>query len=426
MEVLALIGFIILLLLGVPIALVLGFTSIMLILIDGDFSMLNSMPQMAFSGTQNFGLLAIPLFILVGELMSYGGITPRLIKFCNEVIGHFRGGLAYVNVAANMFLASILGSANSQSAVMSRVMVPEMEREGYRRDFSAGLTTSSSLIGSTLPPSVSFIIFGVTGGVSIAGLFLAGIVPSLLLGLAFVIYIYILSIKEDFPKQDKKTSFIQISKSLIRIIPAISIPFIIIFGIISGIMTITESAAVAALIAFLVGVFLYRDLKMKDIPKILFQTVSNSAIVTFLVAMASIFAWILTKERLPQIIGEGLQTVTENPLLFLLLVNVVLLLIGMIMEGLAAMIILIPILLPVAMELGIDPLHFGVIMVFNLALGLLTPPVGTALFITSSIAKVKLEHLIIRVIPFLIIGVILLILITYVPALSTWVPSLLE
>lgn len=417
-------SFLILLLLGIPIAFVLGLVSLIFLFVTDNVNVLNTLPSRMFTGTQSFGLLAIPLFILVGEIMNYGGITPRLVRFCTLLIGHIKGGLAYVNVAANTFLASIMGSANAQTAVMSRVMVPEMEKEGYDRDFSAGLTVSSSLMGPLIPPSMPFIIYGVTASVSISGLFLAGIIPGLILAVAFIVTINLLARKYNFPKSQQRSRAKEILLSLLMILPAMLIPAVIVFGIILGWFTPTESATIAAVIAFLIGFFYYRELKMSHIPKILINTAINSAIVTFLVATASIFGYVLTRERIPHIIGESIMAMTENPLIFLLLINVLLLFVGMIMEGIAAMIILVPILLPVAIAFGIDPIHFGIIIVMNLTIGLITPPVGTALFITSSVAKVSLEKLIVAVIPFLVVAFIILILITYVPSLSTWLPYL--
>jgi len=416
-------GLIALMAIGVPIAIVLGLVTLIFIFSTGNTAILDSLPSRIFSGTQNFGLLAIPLFMLVGELMNYGGVTHRLISFTNTLFGHVRGGLAYVNVAANTFLASIMGSAQAQSAVMCRVMVPEMEKSGYKREFSTALTAASSIVGPLIPPSMPFIIYGVTAQVSIGGLFLAGIIPGLLVSVGFTILIIILGKKHQFPKSERAT-FSEVSKNTVSVLPALSIPLVIVIGILAGVFTPTESAAVASLIAFLVGAFFYRELKFKDIPQILLNTARNAAIVTFLVATANIFGWVMTIENIPVLIAEGVTSLTSNPLVFLLLINIIFLVVGMFMEGIAAMIILVPILVPIANSFGVDPLQFGVIIVINLTIGLLTPPVGTVLFITSAIANVKLERLIKALMPFLAVSILLLLIITYIPWVSTWIPSI--
>lgn len=420
-------GFIILILLGVPIAFVLGIITVVSIISTGNLEMLHSLPSRMFNSTLNFGLVAIPLFILVGELMNYGGITRRLIDFCTSLLGHVRGGLAYVNVLANALAASIMGSANAQTAVMSKVMVPEMERKGYRQDFSTALTVSSSVMGPLIPPSMPFILFAVTanGAVSISALFIAGIIPGILFGLTFAILVFYFSRKHQMATSER-VKFNVLGKSFLQILPAMIIPGVIIVGIMTGAFTATESAAIASLVAIIVGFFFYKELRVADLPRILINTTVNSAIVTFLVATASIFGWILTFEQIPQLIADSIMTVVSGPLTFLLFLNILLLLVGMVMEGAAAMIILVPILLPVALSYGIDPLHFGIVFVVNITIGILTPPVGTGLFIASSIVNIKLERLIKAMVPFIIAAIIVLFVITYIPSISTWIPNLIK
>ncbi|WP_400163332.1 TRAP transporter large permease [Brevibacillus sp. TJ4] len=411
-----------LLVLGVPIAYVLGISSIVYI-VSSDMGLFGSAPMRVFQGVQNFGLLAIPLFVFVGELMNSGGISTRLVRFTNVVLGHFRGGLAYVNIATNMFLASILGSANAQTAMMSRVMVPAMEKEGYKREFSSAVTVSSSLLGPIIPPSLVFIIYGVISETSITRMFLAGVIPGIVLAVSFMLLIYVIAIKENFPKAEKATSR-QAFRALLEVIPALLIPLVILVGILTGVFTATESAAVASLIAFFVGFFFYRELKLKDLPKILIDTALNSATVTFIVAMASLLGWILAFERVPNAIGDFLISFSDSPYVFLFILNILLLIVGMFMDGIAAMIILVPILLPVALNLGIDPVHLGIIICINLTIGLITPPVGTALFIASSISEIRMETLTRSLIPFIIVAYAVLLLITYIPAITLTVPQL--
>ncbi|WP_078592610.1 TRAP transporter large permease [Evansella clarkii] len=412
MTLIVIIAFFVLLLIGIPISLVLGMTTVLYLLLAGNPMLLETTPMRLFTGLENFGLLAIPLFMLAGELMNSGGITTKLVKFSRVLIGHVRGGLAYVTVISNMFLASILGSANAQAAMMSRVMVPEMEKEGYKREFSSALTLSSSIVAPIIPPSMIFIIYGTLSGTSIGGLFMAGIIPGIMYGAGFIALISYLGYKYNFPKSEKATGK-EIFLSFVNVLPSLLVPLIIIFGILSGAFTATESAAIACLVAYLVGAFLYRKLKFKDAPKILLNTVISTATVTFLIAMANIFGWMIAFEQIPQMVADTMLSLSDNPLVFLLLLNLMLLLLGAVLDGIAALIILIPVLMPLVMAFGIDPIHFGVIICINLTIGLLTPPVGTGLFIVSSIAEVKFEKLVKAVFPFLIMGIVVLLIITY-------------
>lgn len=418
----AILFFIGLLLLKVPIAFVLGITTIIYIIFAGDIGLLATAPQRLYSGLENYGLLAIPLFMLAGELMNSGGITKRLVDFSKSLIGHFKGGLAYVNIVANMLLASIIGSATAQIAMMSKTMVPAMEKEGYSREFSAATTASAGLLGPIIPPSMLFIIYGVSSGTSIGDMFLAGVLPGILLTVAFIILIGWIGKKETWPTE-KRSSFKQIFSSFVKVIPALAVPVIIIVGIISGAFTPTESAAIASVIAFVVGLFLYRELKLKSIPNILVNTAITTAIITMLISMANLFGWMLSFEKIPQTIAGYMVALTDNPIVFLLIINLFLLIVGMFLDGIAAMIILVPIFAPLIANYGIHPVHFGVIISVNLTIGLLTPPIGSGLYIASSLANVKLENLVRALVPFLIIAIIVLIIITYVPALTLWLPA---
>ncbi|MBP1947146.1 tripartite ATP-independent transporter DctM subunit [Virgibacillus litoralis] len=417
--------FIVFLLVGIPISLVLAITSLSYLLLSGLLTAMGSAPQSMFSGVDSFGLLAIPLFMLAGELMNGGGITKKLVNFARVLIGHFRGGLAYVAVIANMFLASILGSANAQAAMMSKVMVPEMEEEGYRRDFSSSLTLASSIVAPVIPPSMLFIIYGTLTGASIGDLFMAGIIPGVLLGIGFIIVIGIMGAKQGFPKS-KRASLKEIIATSIKVLPAMLIPFTIIYGILGGIFTPTESAGVACIVAFIVGAFIYRELKMKKLPSIFIDTVINTATITFLIVTANLFGFVLSFERIPQLIADSMLGISDNPFVFLLLVNIFLLLLGTVLDGIAALIILVPVMMPLLGIYQIDPVHFGVIICINLTLGLLTPPVGTGLFIVSSIAEVKFEYLVKAIMPFLTMAIIVLIILTYWEDAVLWIPNLIS
>ncbi|WP_261131905.1 TRAP transporter large permease [Bacillus sp. Marseille-Q3570] len=423
MTVLVILMFFLFLFMGIPISLVLGMTTILYFFTVGNTMLLESTPMRLFSGLDNFGLLAIPLFMLAGELMNGGGITSRLVRFAKVLFGHVRGGLAYVTVVANMFLASILGSANAQAAMMSKVMVPEMEQEGYKKEFSSALTLASSIVAPIIPPSMIFIIYGTLSGTSIGGLFMAGIIPGILYGIGFISLIAFLGFKYNFPKHER-ASGAEIVKNTLNVLPALLVPFIIIFGILSGAFTATESAAIACLIAYLVGTFFYMELKVKKLPKILLNTVISTATVTFLIAMANIFGWMIAFEQIPQLLLNSMLTLSDSPIVFLLLVNLFLLLLGAVLDGIAALIILVPVFMPLLTAFQIDPIHFGVIICINLTIGLLTPPVGTGLFIVSSIADVKFERLVRATMPFLVMGILILFVITFWEDAVLWIPNL--
>lgn len=418
----ALIAFAILLLLGVPIAYVLGITTVIYIFSTDNLTLLMTVPQRLYSGMENYGLLAIPLFMLAGELMNFGGITKRLVDFAKKFIGHFRGGLAYVNVAANMMLAAIIGSATAQIAMMSRTMVPEMEKSGYNRAFSTATTAAAGLLGPIIPPSMLFIIYGVSSGASIADMFKAGVIPGILLGLSFMVIIAFIGLKEKWPKE-KRASVGEMLGSFLRVLPALSVPLIIIVGILSGAFTATESAAIASFVALLVGLFFYRELKISQIPRILINTVSTTAVITILIAMANIFGWMLAFEQVPQQIAKWMVSISDSTFVFLLLVNIFLLILGMFMDGIAALIILVPIFMPLLPLYNVDPVHFGIIICINLTIGILTPPVGSGLFIASSITKVSIGDLVKSLWPFLIASVVVLLILTYVPSLTLWLPN---
>ena len=417
-----LIVFILLLIIKVPIALILGIVSLVYIFSTGQSFLLNNLPQQLFSGVQSFSLLAIPLFMLAGELMNASGITVRLIDFAKKAVGHFKGGLAYVNVIANTFLASIIGSATAQTAMMSKIMIPEMEKAGYKREFAAATTASAAMLGPIIPPSMLFIIYAVGANVSVRDMFLAGILPGIVLAIAFILLIMFLGMKSNFPRSAKEP-FVEVGKSFVRIIPALFVPLSIIVGTMSGAFTATESAAVACIIAIIIGKFIYKDLKFIEFPKILVNSTIATAIVTLLMSTASLFGWILAFERVPQTILEVMAGVSDNPLIFLLLVNLFLLITGIFLDELAVMIILLPIFMPLVHNFGIDPIHFGVMLCLNATIGLLTPPVGAGLFIASSVGDVKMERLIKAIVPFIIVSIIVLFMVTYIEPLTTFLPG---
>lgn len=416
-------AFAFLLAIGVPILIVLGITSIAYVLTTGNLEVLETLPLRLYSGIESHGLLAIPLFMLAGELMNVGGITNRLIKFAQNLFGHFKGGLAYVNIVANMFLAAILGSSLAQTAMMSRVMVPAMQKVGYSKEFSAATTASAAMLGPIIPPSMLFILYSVGAGTSVSKIFLAGILPGILLTIAFILVVAFLGYKKTFPRSEKQP-LKEIFTSFVKVIPSLIIPLVIILGVTLGIFTATESAAIACALALLIGVYLYRELKWTDIPMIFTNTAKSTATVTLLIAMANLFGLVLTFERVPHLLATWMGSISDNPLIFLLILNIFLLLVGTIMDGIAAIVILVPILIPVAKLFEIDLIHLGVIICLNTVIGSLTPPVGAGLFVASSVGEVKLESLIKEIWPFLGISIVVLFILTYIPQIVLWIPRL--
>ena len=404
-------SFVFFLALGVPIAFVLGLTPLVTMIVQGG-TPLTLVAQRIFTGMDNMVLMAIPFFILAGNIMSKGGMTHQLVTFCKVLVGWLRGGLAYINVVISMIFAGITGAAVADTSAIGSILIPAMQREGYDTDFSAAVTATSSTIGPVIPPSIPFIIYGVLGEVSIASLFLAGIVPGVLLGVFMMAVVAYYARKRNYPKEplptlkEALTSFYQAALVLIM-------PLIILGGILSGIFTPTESACIAVFYALFIGLFVHRDIKLKDLPKILIDTGATSSLVMLVIGMASIFSWVLASEQVPQIVTEAILSLTDNRIVILLLMNLVLLIVGTFMETAASLIILTPVLLPLMVSIGIDPLHFGVILVLNLVIGLTTPPVGVCLFIACSIANTRLELVSRAIVPFLMSSITVLLIVTY-------------
>ena len=411
--------FLILLLLGVPVAVVLGLAASVYIILTGNTVLFQSYILQLFSATENYGLLAIPLFMLVGESMNAGGVTKRLIKAASVAIGPMRGGLAYVNLAANTMVASILGSATAQIAVMSQIMVPEMEKQGYKKEFAAATTAAGGLLSPIIPPSMLFIIYGVLAQVSIGEMFLAGIVPGFLMLAGFILAVMLLGRKYDYPKPEA-LSREQKRRYLLDGLPPAMIPGVILVSILFGLATPTEAAALAAVVAIALGRWYYRELDWPRLWQGFVRAGMNASIILFIVSTAGLFGWVLIFEQLPQQLAQWIVTLTADPFVFMLLTNVVLLLIGAVLDGIPAMIMIVPILLPIAQSVyGIDPFHFGVVLCINIVLGLLTPPVGTGLYIASAAAGVAPARVFAAVLPFLATTVLVLILLSWQPWLVT-------
>ncbi|HJD97907.1 TRAP transporter large permease [Mailhella massiliensis] len=414
--------FLVSLFLGVPVALCLAFTSVAGLLLH-DTSLLVVVQRM-FQGFNSFSLLAVPFFVLAGDLMNKCGITQRLIDFSYMLVGRIPGGLAHSNIAASMFLGGISGSAVADAAAIGSIMVPGMIRNGYNPGFSAAVTAAASTMGPIIPPSILMVIMGVTTGMSIGGLFMAGIVPGILLGVGMMIYSYFVAIRENYPRDPNPLTLGRFFREFWRALPALMAPTIIMGGIMFGIFTSTEAAAVAVLYALLLGIC-QRTLRMKDLIEVLGSSVLTTAVLLLIIGTANAFAWLLAAEQIPNQLAALIQSVTSNKLIILLLLNILLLFVGMFMEGGAAIIILAPTLLNVATQVGIEPLHFGMIMVLNMAVGLLTPPLGVCLFVICGVTKLDLSYVIRAVLPFIAVELGVLLLVTYVPAVCLAIPRML-
>lgn len=409
-----------LLTIGMPVAFVLLAAAFVFIFVTGNFAVLDAIPQILFSGLEVFDLLAIPLFILLGELMNSGGITTRLIAAAKLILGRLPHALAYVCLTANLMLASIMGSATAQIAVMTRVMVPEMEQDGYSRGFATALTAAAGMLGPVIPPSMIFIIYGVIAQVSVADMFIAGIVPGILLFALLVLLVTLRAPRQT--AQSEKATPVQHSEPWHVISAAAAgllIPVVIVLGISFGVVTPTESAALATAIAVILGVAVYRALHWRDVSGILTRTALNSALVLFLIATAKVFGWLLTYAHVPQELAKFLQEMTSNATVFLLLVFLLGIGVGAFLDGIAALIIMVPILLPMATTIyGIDPIHFGVVICMTLTIGLLTPPVGTGLYIAVAVVDLPFLTLVREILPFVLVTMLVVVLVAIFPILT--------
>lgn len=410
------------LVIGIPVAITLGLSSVSYLLYVG--IPLVVVPQKMYAGIDTFVLLSIPGFILAGNLMSNGGITHQIIRFANSMVGWIRGGLGLTNVAGSMLFGGISGTAVADAASIGGVLIPGMKKAGYPADFSAAITAASSTVGPIIPPSVPMIIVGTLSGVSVGKMFLAGAIPGILMGFAMMITCYIIAVKRNFPREEW-LGFRELWNGFRGAFWALAMTAIIIGGLLSGLATPTETAVVACVYAFLVGYFIYKELSLKDIPRIVAESAVASASILALVGLANVFGWIMVSERIPQTIAAGILSMTDNKYVIILIINLFLLFCGMFMETIAALIVLFVPLLALAQSVGIDPLHFATFAVLNLMIGLTTPPVGVCLFVCAGIAKIPLIDIIHAIMPFLITNLIVLFLVSYIPALSTWLPNLL-
>lgn len=406
---------------SVPIAVSLGFSSLIVLKLDG--IPLVALAQSVFETLDSFPLMAVPFFILAGNLMQTGGVSRRLVNLANALVGWIKGGLGMVVVMTSMFFSTLSGSSSATTAAIGSILIPAMEKKGYPKNFATAVTASSGELGVIIPPSIPMIIYALSANVSIGSLFIAGILPGILIGISLMITIVIVSQIMGYDTVHKVTLsewFKQTWKAFVDASLAILMPFIILGGIYLGWFTPTEAAVIAVVYGFVIGTLVYRELKWKDVLGIFIKSSITTSIIMLIVGFSSIFSFILTINQVPQSLGQSLTQISESPLVFLLLVNILLFITGMFLETLAAIIILAPILAPVAIQFGIDPVHFGIVMIVNLAIGMVTPPVGVNLFVACQIAKLRIEQLTRPLLLFLAILIIDVLIITYVPTISTW------
>ena len=415
--------FLVLLLIGVPIAFSLGLSSLFYLFTNN--IPLTVISQKFYSGMDSFTLLCIPGFMLAGALMNGGGITRRILNFCNSFLGHFRGSLALVNIVASMVFAGISGTAIADVCSLGSMLIPAMVDDGYDDDFSVAVTAASSVVGPIIPPSVPMVIAGSCVSISVGKMFQAGIIPGILLGMALCIPTYILSVKRKYPRHDRAGWKVRLETTK-DAIWAMLMPVILLGGILSGVFTPTEASIVTCVYALVVGVFVYKEIQITDVPRIVWENIRACASIIVLIGLANVFAYILTAERIPQMVANSILSITDNRIVVILLINVVLLFVGMFMESLAAILITFPVLLPVATAVGMEPVHFALMAILNLMLGLTTPPVGMCVCTGAQIGKISAFKAFKATIPFLATSLIVLMLVSFIPQLTLWIPSILN
>ncbi len=412
-------AFIVLLLLGVPVAVVLGLSTLVYILFSGDTVLLSSYLVQIYNGMTNYALLAIPLFILAGEMMYESGITQQLIAMARVLVGPIRGGLAQVNLVANGFMAAIIGSAIAQSAMMSRIMVPEMKSHGYDTDDAAAITCAGSMLGPIIPPSMPFIVFAVLAQVSVSGMFIAGIIPGVMLLVGFVAIVAVTARRKGYPASERLDRA-ETRRIVLAAAPSLLVPLSILLTIVFGFGSPTDAAAVAAIVALLLGKFHYRKFRFSRLGVVFLNTALNSALVLFLIGAANAFGWVIVYGGIPQKLSLWMASLTSDPTLFLLLVVAMLLVVGTLLESMAALILIVPILLPIAQDVfQIDAVQFGVVVVLTLVIGLVTPPVGTVLYIAAGISNIAPMRIFRPMIAYVAMAVAVTVLLAIFPALTT-------
>lgn len=418
------VSFVILMAMRVPIAYSIGVSALFTLIVSmPTIPAITTLAQRMATSLDSFALLAIPFFILAGQVMNRGGIARRLIDFAKAIVGPLPGGLAFVNIIACMLFGAISGSAVAAASAIGGFMNPMMEKEGYDKSFSAAVNITSATTGLIIPPSNILIIYSLaSGGVSIAALFLAGYVPGILIGVALMLVAGIYSFLKKYPTE-KGVGIKEFLKRFISALPSLLLLVVVIGGIVAGIFTATEASAVAVVYTFALA-FTYKEITVKDVPTILLETTKTSAIVMLLIATSVAMSWVMSYESIPQEISSGLLGISNNPIVILIIINLILLFVGIFMDMTPAVLIFTPIFLPIVTQMGIDPIHFGIIMILNLCIGLCTPPVGSVLFVGCGVANLKIQQVVKPLLPLFIMMLFVLVLVTYIPELSLWVPRL--
>lgn len=411
------------LLIGVPIGFGMGFAAVTAIFVDGTFP-LSIVPHKMVNAINSFPLVAVPLFILAGALAGETSIAGRLVRFADALLGHIRGGLGHVNVASSMFFGGISGSAVADTAAIGSLMIPAMEKQGYTREDAGAITVCSSPIGILIPPSIPMVLYGVTVGSSIGALFLAGLVPGVLTGLMLMAAVYVMSKKKGWPQRAQRAPLPELWTAFREAILSLLLPVFLLGAIVTGLTTATEAGVIGVVYAFILGGFIYRDYPLKEFFAIFVDSAINTAIPVFVLSTTSVAAWVVAVQQFPDAIVSFFGAMAFGKILVLMMINIFLLFVGMVMDLVPALILFAPILLPVAVAAGIDPIQFGVIMVMNLGIGLVTPPVGNCLYLGAVIAKVDLLTLVRASLPFILVNLVTLILVTYIPQISLFLPSL--
>ncbi|NBI82676.1 TRAP transporter large permease [Clostridiaceae bacterium] len=424
LAILVLLGsFFVMIFMRFPIAYAVGLSSVFCIMVQG--GSLSEVCRLMVKGISSFSLMAVPFFITMGVLMGSGGISEKLIALANSVVGWMRGGMAMVNIVASYFFGGISGSASADTASLGSILIPMMVDQGYDADFSTAVTITSSCEGLLVPPSHNMVIYATTaGGISVGSLFLAGYIPGALLAGCLMVGSYIISVKRNYPKGDK-FSIVTFLKQLSVSIWALAAIIIVVFGVVGGVFTATESAAIAVIYSLIVSVFIYKGLDWKGVWNSLEECVNTLSIVLILIATSQVFGNCLTMLHVPDLAAEAIVGLTDNPIIIALLLNLILLVLGCIMDMAPIILIATPILLPIAQQIGIDPIQFGIMVILNCGIGLLTPPVGAVLFIGSAVAKLPMEKVVKATLPFYLCMIIALLLITFIPGISLWLPSVL-
>jgi tripartite ATP-independent transporter DctM subunit len=416
-------GFLVLLAMDVPIAIAIGLATMLTMLSLGDVHTCDTIAQRMSSGIGKFPLLAIPFFILAGILMGEGGMARRLIDFASALVGRFAGGLSYVSTLACMMFGAISGSATAAVSSIGAFMIPEMTKKGYDRNFSVAVTTTSATTGLVIPPSNIMIVYAVVTNVSVASMFLAGVLPGILVGLSIMAVSVLFSVRYGYGTSGKAPAE-AIFRTFLGALPSLLLIVVVLAGILGGAFSATEAAAIAVLYAFILAVFVYREVKVAELPRILLQCGITTAMIMLLIGTSQGMSWILAYQSIPQNVSTALLSLSDNPIVILLIINALLLFVGTFMDMTPAVLIFTPIFLPVVVGLGMDPVHFGIVMIVNLCIGICTPPVGTCLFVGCGVGRTTIAEVTRPMLPFFAAMTAALMLITYWPALSMWLPEL--